>query len=153
MAGETTRTRQLEDARVDAQERSEMKITDPCILLADAAILGSCTTVLEDSTKTALRNGTKMANEAFETFDGAYRKMLAREVDVEARAKKHVSALKDKANQVAEALGRINKLAGPDFEDKLVRLERFANAVETLDRLNRGGKLVDVANAIRGLSA
>jgi len=121
-------------------------------VLKDAKVLPHVVTNCEDVTTKVMRQGTEMANEAFLVFDAAYRKMVTREYEVEERIRKHVSILKDKANQVAEAVGRINKLAGVDFEDKLARLERFAAAVETLDRLNRAGKLAEVANAIKGLS-
>ena len=152
MVERTKQTNQIKTARGDVTFRIDYKAPESEIL-KDAKVLGAMTTVFEDETTRVLRQGTEMAKDAFEVFDTAYRKMLSREVEVEGRVKAHVSSLKDKANQVAEAMGRINKLAGPDLEIRLAQLERFANAVETLDTLNRNGKLQDVANAIRGLGS
>lgn len=152
MVERTKQTHQIEIGRRDIAFRIANTPSDKDIL-KDAKILTSMTTIFEDETAKVLRQATIMSEQTFESFDKAYKKMLQREVEVEARVKTHTAVLKDKANQIAEALGRINKLAGPDIEEKLARLERFANAVETLDRLNRAGKLSDVANAIKGLGA
>ena len=65
--------------------------------------------------------------------------------------KKHVQSLKNQAVQVADALARINKLIGVDFDLQVHRLERFADAVDRLDKLNRNGKLGAVSAAIAGL--
>ena len=118
----------------------------------DAAVLPTLVNVFEDETAKTMRHGTKMAEDAFTVFDSAYKKMLAREIEVEKQTSLHVAKLKDKAGQIFDALAKIEKLTGPDFESKLQRLERFANAVDTLDRLNKAGKLADVARAIGGLS-
>lgn len=153
MAGDKKQSTAIKETRAQIQGASDWGTRPSHESLKDAKVLPHAVTVFEDESTKVMRQGTQMANDAFELFDAAYRKMVTRESEVDARVKTHVAILKDKANQVAEALGRINKLAGVDFEEKLSRLERFANAVETLDRLNRGGKLVDIANAIKGLSA
>jgi hypothetical protein len=108
--------------------------------------------VFEDSTTKTMRQGTKMAEDAFSVFDAAYRKMIAREIEVEKRTAIHTAKLKDKAGQIFDALSKIEKLTGPDFEIKLLRLERFANAVDTLDKLNKTGKLAEVSRSIAGLN-
>jgi hypothetical protein len=108
--------------------------------------------VFEDESAKTFRHGTKMAEDAFTTFDTAYKKMVLREIEVEQRTTTHTAKLKDKAGQIFDALAKIEKLTGHDFEAKLQRLERFATAVDTLDRLNKTGKLADVARAINGLS-
>lgn len=151
MAGEITQTRLLQDARQDALYRSSHKGTQS-ENIADAKTLSVAATIFEDETAKVIRHGTVMVNDAFTTFDNAYRKMLAREIEVEGRVKAHTAILKDKANQIADAIGKINKLSGPDFEDKLQRLERFAKAVDTLDRLNKTGKLAECAKALSGLN-
>jgi hypothetical protein len=122
------------------------------VIERDAIAFPGLVNVFEDETTKTVRHGTKMVEDAFAVFDFAYKKMLAREIEVEKRTTTHVAKLKDKAGQIFDALAKIEKLTGPDFESKLQRLERFANAVETLDRLNKNGKLADVARAIGGLS-
>ena len=105
-------------------------------------------TVMEEETLKTLRNGAQKVDEAYAVFDAAFCKMAKREAEVEAATKKHVAILKDKANQVAEALARIEKMTGPDFEVKLQRLERLAAAVDALDGLNSRGKLAGIMSAI-----
>lgn len=104
---------------------------------------------MEDSTKGYLKQGTQICQESFDVFQSAYKSMAKQQMETEVMARKHISFLKDKSNQVAEAIARIDKMAGHDFEEKLKRLERFADAMEKLDRLNQAGKLDAIAKALR----
>jgi hypothetical protein len=122
-------------------------------IMSDAVSIPAMVTTYEDSTVKTLRHGTQMVEGAFSTFDAAFKKMMLREIEVEAAVKAHTSKMKDKMGQLAEAIGKIEKLTGTDFETKLQRLERFANAVDTLDRLNKTGKLAEVAAALGKLGA
>ena len=120
--------------------------------LQDAVGLQSLVTVFEDSATNHFRRGTKMAEDAFATFDNAFKRMMAREVEVEQLVRTHTAKMKDKMGQLADAVAKIEKLTGPDFDLKLQRLERFADAVETLDKLNRTGKLAEVAASLGKLA-
>lgn len=140
--------RSIEDVKFRIEHRNSNEE-----LVKDAAMLPLGVTTFEKSINHTVRTGTELAKDAFDVFDKAYRQMMQREVEVEAKVKTHTAIIKDKANQVAEALARINKLAGPDFEEKLLKLERFAAAMDTLDRLNRTGKLAEVSVSLRGLSS
>jgi len=155
MAGEMKRTTLLnKNAELlgetssfwDKNKRSESTI------LNEAKIQSELVTIYEDETIKTLKKGKIMVEDAFSSFDASYKRMIQREIDVEAHTKVHLSKLKDRMNQIAEALGKIEKLTGPDFETKLQRLERFANAVETLDRLNKTGKLAEVSASLGKLS-
>jgi len=120
--------------------------------LKDAAMVPVMVTMFEDSTAKTLRQGTTMVEDAYKVFDIAYKRMIDREIEVEGMVKIHVSKMKDKMGQIADAVAKIEKLTGPGFDTKLERLERFAAAVETLDRLNRTGKLSEVAMSLSKLA-
>jgi hypothetical protein len=146
MAGDIKQTTAIKEIR-NKWEKQEQKV-----IVNDASTIAGVVTVFEDSTTKTMRQGTKMAEDAFSVFDAAYRKMISREIEVEKRTAIHTSKLKDKAGQIFDALSKIEKLTGPDFEIKLLRLERFANAVDTLDKLNKTGKLAEVSRSIAGLN-
>ena len=146
MAGDIKQTTAIKEIR-NKWEKQEQKV-----IANDASTIAGVVTVFEDSTTKTMRQGTKMAEDAFSVFDAAYRKMIAREIEVEKRTAIHTAKLKDKAGQIFDALSKIEKLTGPDFEIKLLRLERFANAVDTLDKLNKTGKLAEVSRSIAGLN-
>jgi len=155
MAGEIKQTTAIRENRerfgsgstfFDSARRSEETVVH------DAIALPSLVTVFEDSTAQHLRRGTKMTEDAFTTFDNAFKRMMAREVEVEQLVKTHTAKMKDKMGQLADAVAKIEKLTGSDFDLKLQRLERFANAVETLDRLNRTGKLAEVSASLGKLA-
>ena len=153
MAGEIKQTTSIKENSIRfATDSSVWNNRSKESIQHDAAMMPVLVNVFEDETAKTLRHGTKMVEDAFTTFDNAYKKMLAREIEVEKRTATHTTKLKDKAGQIFDALSKIDKLTGHDFEAKLLRLERFANAVDTLDRLNKTGKLADVARAISGLS-
>jgi len=105
----------------------------------------------EAETLKTIRKATLQVMDEFEKFDVVYCNMITREADVSERVKAHASFLKDKCGQIVDALARIEKLAGHDFELKLQRLERFSVAVETLSKLNQSGKLGGLAKALSEL--
>ena len=105
-------------------------------------------TQFEDAVNVTLKGGVAQANAAFKVFDEAFSRMVKREAEVELATKKHVGVLKERANAVAEALARIDKMAGADFEEKLNRLKRFASAVKVLNDLDNAGRLEAIAAAL-----
>lgn len=52
------------------------------------------------------------------------------------------------AAQMSDAMLRITKLLGPDFEARIVQLERLADAMERLSTLQEKGQLSDVIKAL-----
>lgn len=108
---------------------------------------------VESDTLKTLRKATLQVMDEFEKFDVAYCNMITREAEVSEKVKTHASFLKDKCGQVVDALARIEKLSGHDFELKLQRLERFSVAVETLSKLNQSGKLGGLTKALSELGA
>jgi len=65
------------------------------------------------------------------------------------RTKESVSRAKDAAAQMTDAMNKITKLVGPDFEKRLEQLERLTNCMERLRDLNETGKLTGVLDALR----
>lgn len=52
------------------------------------------------------------------------------------------------AAQMSDAMLRITELLGPDFEARIVQLERLADAMERLSTLQEKGQLSDVIKAL-----
>ena len=120
-------------------------------LLADAKNVGNTKTVLERSTAKTLTKGTVDAEEAYKKFDHSYNELIKLQAELEKHVRKNVSGFKQKADEVAHSLNRINKIAGDGFEQKIVYLERFVQAVSAIDELNHSGRLdkvISIFNAI-----
>jgi hypothetical protein len=121
-------------------------------LLADAKnISHDEKTVLEKSTISTLKKGIIDADDAFRKFDTAYNSLIKLQAEVEKNVKHNVSSFKQRADEVSNALARVNKIAGDGFEERIKLLERFVFAVDQLDQLNESGRLnkvIDIFNAI-----
>lgn len=52
------------------------------------------------------------------------------------------------AAQMSDAMLRITELLGPDFEARIVQLERLADAMDRLSTLQEKGQLSDVIKAL-----
>jgi hypothetical protein len=65
------------------------------------------------------------------------------------RTKDAVSRAKDSAAQMADAMNRITKVLGPDFEKRLAQLEHLTTCMERLAALDGKGKLAPVLAALR----
>jgi hypothetical protein len=64
-------------------------------------------------------------------------------------AKAGVSRAKDQAAQVADALNRITKMVGPDFEKRLDQLVTLTDCLERLAALDKAGRLEPLIKALR----
>ena len=111
--------------------------------------VGAAPSLTELEVKENLTRGAKICSDTVAFFDEVYCRMAKRELEMVDSTKKHVSVLKERANAVSEALARIDKMMGSDFEVRLQRLERFAAAVETLDALSRSGKVEAIVMALK----
>jgi hypothetical protein len=136
--------------RIAAKHVAELQNHNlPDTQLYDYAKMVAAPTVLEDSVKKTLKQGTEICRESFEVFNKAYRDMAEQQLATADMAKKHSSFLKDRANQIAESLQKIQKIVGGDFETRLQQLERFTDAVERLDALQKSGRLEAISKALQ----
>ena len=118
----------------------------------DAKNLIKGKSVIEKTVEVNMRKATKDADESFKLFDEAYCRLIKKQAEVEKHVRKEVSGFKQRADEVAHALGRINKIAGDGFEEKIKLLERFVEAVSILDDLNQSGRLDKVTNIFNKIS-
>lgn len=113
----------------------------------------------DDSTNIAARKATKARSNldrAIDDFERAQRTVMAAADALHAdmdrlskRAKDSVGRAKDQAAQMTDAMNKMTKLLGPDFEKRLGQLEQLTSCMERLAELNKSGKLAEVLDAIR----
>lgn len=65
------------------------------------------------------------------------------------RAKEAVSRAKDQTAQMTDAMNKITKLIGPDFEKRLSQLQQLTECMERLSALSDAGKLSPVLEALK----
>lgn len=65
------------------------------------------------------------------------------------RAKESVSRAKDQTAQMTDAMNKITKLIGPDFERRLSQLQQLTDCMERLSALSDAGKLSPVLDALK----
>jgi len=85
---------------------------------------------------------------ATQRMEQALNKLLASEKETSEKAKDVVSRAKGSAAQLGDALARVNRLLGVDFESRLTQVERLADALTKLAELERGGRLQGVMKAL-----
>jgi hypothetical protein len=88
-------------------------------------------------------------NEATGSLLEASDRMNCAFADTAKLAKNGVSKAKDQAAQMADALNKITKLVGPDFEKRLDQLVVLTDCLERLSVLEKTGKLGAVMQALR----
>lgn len=137
---------------IDAMKSGVFEGDLPKADLLNQAAVAAAPTVFEDEVKKTLASAIQSVDDKYRVFNDSFNRMARREIEVVEATKKHVGVIKERANAVAEALARIDKLAGFDFDEKLKRLERFAAAVDTLSQLNKTGRLADLAKAVAAMS-
>lgn len=106
-------------------------------------------------TSRGLKKAEKTVFEAIAEFDKASKCLFSaserlndQSDKASRRAKELVSKAKDQANQLADALNRVNKILGPEFDVRLQQMERMTKALESLAELHRSGLLPDMLKAI-----
>lgn len=100
--------------------------------------------------------GTKNLDQAIDTFDAASKSifqacdaMHAQMDGLSKRAKDSISRAKDMAAQMTDAMNRVTKMVGPDFEKRLGQLEALTSCLERLSALNDAGKLAPLLSALK----
>ena len=83
-------------------------------------------------------------------LDCALAGLMDKEKATTQNAKQAIGRAKDSAAQIGDALARVNKLLGTDFEIRLAQLERTAAALEKLAEMDKEGKLAGVIAALKG---
>ena len=94
--------------------------------------------------------------EARQKFNAATDAMMAASdrmnrafADTKEKATTAISRAKDQANQVSDAMNRITKMLGPDFEKRLAQLVTLTDCLERLAALDKAGKLDPLLKALR----
>ena len=64
------------------------------------------------------------------------------------RAKDSIGRAKDMAAQMSDAMNKVTKVVGPDFEKRLAQLEQLTACLERLSALNDAGKLSPMLSAL-----
>lgn len=98
--------------------------------------------------KTNLEAAIGDFNQASNAVFAAADKLHASNDELSKRTKVAVSRAKDSAAQMSDAMLRITKMLGTDFEIRLTQLERLTDAMERLSALQTKGQLADVIKAL-----
>ncbi len=93
-----------------------------------------------------LTTGTKNLLKAAEAYKEVFLNVGKSHILLMEKAKLLTQQSKDYTNQVGEAMARIDKVLVKDFESKLFMLERFVNALNEMDDLNKRGLLKNVGD-------
>lgn len=101
------------------------------------------------NTSDAYEGAASNLEAAAEHMNKALTSLLDTEKATSERVKAAVSRAKNGANQLGDALARVNKVLGSDFERKIDQLERVATALATLAELDKAGKLSGVLAALK----
>jgi methyl-accepting chemotaxis protein len=103
----------------------------------------------------AARPVVKTQGEAIEAMQSMAEGVLAASdkltqvhADLSERTKRSVSKAKDAAQQMTDAMNRLTKQLGPDFEARLQQLERLTECMEKLSALQKDGRLESVMTAM-----
>ncbi len=91
---------------------------------------------------------TNELNDATNRIEAAIDRLVQAEKNTSEKAKSAVGRAKDTAAQLGDALNRVNRLLGQDFETRLAQVERMAEALSKLAELERTGRLQGVMKAL-----
>jgi hypothetical protein len=107
-------------------------------------------TNFEEDAVSIIRKGISQVNNDLHRIQTLYASLLAKESEIVSRTSKHTSVLKDQSNKIAESMIRIDKIIGDRFEDKLLKLERFADAMTIISKLAANGDLEKIMSSLSG---
>lgn len=103
-----------------------------------------------------MNTAAKNLQSATEIFDSSSRNLLEAsdklhvQMDsLSKRVKESVSRAKDQTAQMTDAMNKITKLIGPDFEKRLSQLQQLTDCMERLSALSDAGKLSPVLEALK----
>ena len=103
---------------------------------------------------------TKNLEEATEAFETATKTILqssdamhAQMDSLSKRAKDSIGRAKDMSAQMTDAMNKVTKLVGPDFEKRLDQLEQLTKCLERLSLLNESGKLAPMLAALNATTS
>lgn len=102
-------------------------------------------TVCSVEIKSNLSRASETIRKAVVEYSKVYDEMVKTEVEIVNKTKVLTQKSKDYANQLGEALARIDKVMVKDFEAKLLLLERFVVASQELAELEKSGALQKIA--------
>lgn len=95
--------------------------------------------------KSNVAKATQMMNESIISYSKSFDEMVMKEIEIVNKTKVLTQKSKDYANQIGEALARIDKVLVKDFEVKLLLLERFVIASKEMAELEKSGTLQKIA--------
>jgi hypothetical protein len=96
-----------------------------------------------------LQSTTKMLFAQTEVYRKSLAEMYEHQSNLIEQSKKMTQETKNYCNQVGEAMARIDKVLVKDFESKLLLLERFVSAMQTLSNLEKDGNLGKIASVFK----
>lgn len=97
---------------------------------------------------TNLEKATERFNESAANILEASNNLHAQMDGLSKKAKEAVSRAKDQAAQMTDAMNKITKLIGPDFEARLKQLQELTDCLERLSALQEAGKLEAMMKAV-----
>lgn len=95
-----------------------------------------------------LKAGTEAFNDASTHIMAASEALHQQMNDLSRKSKEAVSRAKDSAAQMTDAMNKITKLVGPDFEKRLEQLVVLTDCLERLQSLQDRGSLEAMISAI-----
>lgn len=95
-----------------------------------------------------LEKATQQFHEAATNIIGASDKLHANMDTLSKKAKDSVGRAKDCAAQMTDAMNKISRLLGADFDARLTQLQQLTDCLERLSVLQDSGKLEQVMKAI-----
>lgn len=101
-----------------------------------------------NKSSTNLEEATARFDEARANILAASDALHAQMDGLSRRAKDSVGRAKDMAQQMTDAMNKVTKLLGPDFEKRLQQLEQLTDCLERLSALQQAGKLNNMISAL-----
>lgn len=95
-----------------------------------------------------LETATQRFDEATKTVLGASNALHEQMDSLSKRAKDSIGRAKDMAAQMSDAMNKVTKVVGPDFERRLQQLEQLTSCLERLAALQDAGKLKPMLDAM-----
>jgi transcription initiation factor TFIID subunit TAF12 len=103
-----------------------------------------------ESSSEILKGTTEKLYSQAQEYKVAFKEMTSMQYELVNNAKVLTQKSKDYANQVGEALARIDKVLVKDFESKLLLLERFVKASQEIAELEKNGMLQKITQSFKG---
>jgi len=116
------------------------------VMVDDSAnITGRHVSESKNNLDRALKDFDKAKMAIYSVSDELHEKMES----LSRRSKESVSRAKDASAQMADAMNKMTKVLGPDFEKRLDQLDQLTSCMERLIALNDSGRLTSMLDSLR----